>query len=160
MIETRMSPALRIRQLTLHEPAFEIVARWRYDAFFAQDDITFEQSRDNLRAWMGGLGYETALLAEVNGRPAGSCLFVREEIDPKHDLTPWLAALYVPPEYRKRGIASALVRAIEQHARRLACRDLYLYTVTAEPFYATLGWVARERFDWHGETFVLMVRGL
>lgn len=155
-----MSQTLRIRQLTLDEPAFEIVARWRYEAFFADDGITFEQSRDALRAWMRGLGYETALLAEMDGRPAGTCLFVREEIDPKHDLTPWLAALYVAPEFRRQGVGSALVRAIEQHARRVGCRELYLYTVTAEPFYATLGWVARERFDWHGETFVLMARGL
>jgi GNAT superfamily N-acetyltransferase len=155
-----MSNTLRIRRLERDEPAFETVARWRYDAFFAQDGITFEESRDALRAWMGGLGYETALLAELDGRPAGSCLFVREEIDAKHQLTPWLAALYVVPEFRKRGIASALVCAIEQHARDVGCAELYLYTVTAEPFYAKLGWTARERFDWHGETFVLMARGL
>jgi len=113
-----------------------------------------------LRAWKRSLGYETALLAEVDGRPAGSCLFVREEIDPKHDLTPWLAALYVEPDYRKRGIASALVRAIEQHARNIGCKELYLYTVTAEGLYVRLGWTVRERFDWHGKNFVLMAREL
>src|SRR5687768_11949265 len=155
-----MKGALTIRRLEADEPAFEIVARWRYDAFFAQDGSTFEESRDALRAWMAGLGYETALLAEVGGRPAGSCLFVREEIDPKHDLTPWLAALYVAPEFRNRGIASALVRAIEQHARNVGCRKLYLYTITAEPLYAKLGWTVRDRFDSNGEKFVLMARKL
>ncbi|HET6159521.1 MAG TPA: GNAT family N-acetyltransferase [Dongiaceae bacterium] len=136
------------------------MARRRYDAFFAQDGGTFEESRDALRAWMSGLGYETALLAEVDGRPAGSCLFVREEIDPAHNLTPWLAALYVAPEFRKLGIASALVRAIEQHARDLGCGELYLYTVMAEPLYAKLGWNARGRFDSNGEKLVLMARTL
>jgi GNAT superfamily N-acetyltransferase len=109
---------------------------------------------------MEQLGYETALLAEVDGRPAGICLFVREEIDPKHDLTPWLAALYVAPKFRKRSVGSALVRAIEQHARDVSCAQLHLYTITAEPFYARLGWSVRERFDWHGEKFVLMAREL
>jgi GNAT superfamily N-acetyltransferase len=155
-----MNNPLRIRRLELDEPAFDIVARWRYDAFFAQDGITFEQSRDALRTWMGDLGYETALMAEVDGRPAGSCLFVREEIDPKHDLTPWLAALYVAPEFRGRSVATALVRAIEQHARDVGCVELYLYTITAELLYAKLGWTMRERFDWHGEPFVLMAREL
>jgi GNAT superfamily N-acetyltransferase len=155
-----MSKALRIRQLTMDEPAFDIVARWRYDAFFAEDGITFEQSRDDLRAWLGGLGYETALLAEMDGQPVGSCLFVREEIDPKHDLTPWLAALYVSPEFRGHGIASALVRAIEQHARDVGCQELYLYTVTAEGLYTKLGWIVRERFDWRDKKFVLMARAL
>jgi len=155
-----MNQGLHIRRLEADEPAFEIIARWRYDAFFAQDGITFEESRDALRAWMEGPGYETALLAEVDGQPAGSCLFVREEIDPKHDLTPWLAALYVAPDFRGRSIATALVRAIEQHARDVGCAQLYLYTITAEPLYAKLGWLAREHFDWHGEKFVLMAREL
>ena len=155
-----MSQTLTIRRLEADESAFDLIARWRYDAFFADDGGTFEDSRDALRAWMDGLGYEAALLAEVDGRPAGSCLFVREEIDPKHDLTPWLAALYVAPEFRKQGIASALVRAIEHHARDVGCAQLYLYTITAEPLYAKLGWTMRERFDWHGEKFVLMARAL
>jgi hypothetical protein len=85
-----MKEALSIRRLNADEPAFETVARWRYDAFYADDDITFEDSRAALRKWMDQLGYETALLAEVDGRAAGSCLFVREEVDQKHDLTPWL----------------------------------------------------------------------
>jgi GNAT superfamily N-acetyltransferase len=155
-----MTHGVRVRRLEANEPAFDIVARWRYDAFFAQDGGTFEESRDSLRTWMGGLGYETALLAEVDGQPAGSCLFVREEIDPKHDLTPWLAALYVAPEFRKRGVASALVRAIEQHARTVGCSELHLYTITAEPLYAKLGWIAQDRFESSGERFVLMARSL
>jgi GNAT superfamily N-acetyltransferase len=155
-----MSTELRIRHLSADEPAFEMVARWRYDAFFAQDEVTFEDSRDALRTWMRDNGYETALIAEIDGQPAGSGLFTREEIDPKHDLTPWLAALYVAPEFRGRGIASALVRAIETHARAVGCTELHLYTITAEPLYAKLGWIVRERFEWHGEKFVLMGREL
>jgi GNAT superfamily N-acetyltransferase len=155
-----MNQGLHIRRLQADEPAFDIIARWRYDAFFAEDGGTFEQSRDALREWMDGLGYETALLAEVDGQPAGSCLLVREEIDPQHDLTPWLAALYVAPAYRKQGIATALVRAIEQHARDVGCRDLYLYTVTAEFLYAKLGWTVRDRFESNGAQFVLMARTL
>jgi len=153
-----MTQGLSIRRLDADEPAFEIIARWRFDAFFAEDGITFQESRDALHAWMAGLGYETALLAEVDGQPAGSCLFVREEIDPKHDLTPWLAALYVAPKFRERGVASALVRAIEQHARSVGCDELFLYTITAEPLYAKLGWTALDRFESNGEQFVLMGR--
>jgi GNAT superfamily N-acetyltransferase len=155
-----MNKGLHIRCLEAGEPAFDIIARWRHDAFFAQGGTTFEESRGALRAWMNGLGYETALLAEVDGQPAGSCLFVREEIDPQHDLTPWLAALYVAPEFRKLGIASALVRAIEQHARSVGCGELYLYTITAEPLYTKLGWTVRDRFESKSEKFVLMAREL
>ena len=38
------------------------------------------------------------------------------EGDPRN---PWLASVFVPPAHRKKGIASALVRTVEEAARRL-----------------------------------------
>jgi len=42
----------------------------------------------------------------------------------------------------------------------VGCGELHLYTITAEPLYAKLGWTVRERFDSNGEKFVLMARSL
>lgn len=146
--------------MEIDSPAFETVARWRHEAFLAEDGIAYEESRASLRALLEHQGYEVALLAEVGGEPAGICLFVRQEIDSKHDLTPWLASLYVAPAFRNRSIGQVLVRAIEAHARDVGCGQLYLYTVGAELFYARLGWIVRDRFDWHGTPMVLMGRAL
>jgi GNAT superfamily N-acetyltransferase len=151
---------LNIRRPEPDTPEAEIAARWRHEAFFAEDGVRWEDSRDALYAFLESQGYEIALLAEWGGAPAGLCLFVRNEIDPKHDLTPWLAALFVAPEFRKRGIGAALVRAIEDHARKVGTVTLHLYTVEAEPFYARLGWRSRDHFDRHGEPMVLMAREL
>jgi GNAT superfamily N-acetyltransferase len=143
------------------EPACELVARWRHEAFFADEGESFEETLAAQRRWLDQPSdYEAALLAEIAGKPAGCCLFVRDEIDAKHDLTPWLASLYVAPEFRRQGTGGALVRAIEQHARSVGCGTLHLYTVSAEPFYAGLGWSTQERFDWHGAPMVLMARVL
>jgi GNAT superfamily N-acetyltransferase len=156
-----MTPPLHIRRLAADEPASDLVARWRHDAFFADMGAAFEETLEAQRLWLAQPSdYEIALLAEVASEPAGCCLFVREEIDAKHDLTPWLASLYVAPPFRKQGVGGALVRAIEQHARKVGCGTLHLYTVTAEPFYAGLGWVTQERFAWHGEPMILMTRAL
>jgi predicted N-acetyltransferase YhbS len=156
-----MTPPLHIRRLAADDPACDLVARWRHEAFFADMGTAFEETLEAQRRWLEQPSdYETALVAEIEGKPAGCCLFVRAEIDAKHDLTPWLAALYVAPEFRKQGIGAALVRAIEQHARSVGCGTLHLYTVNAEPFYAKLGWITRERFDWHGEPMILMARDL
>ncbi len=152
---------LTIRRLDADTPEAELAARWRYDAFFADGSDTFESSRAALMDFLRRQdGYEIGLVAACDGRPAGLCLFVREEIDPKHDLTPWLAALFVAPEFRKRGIGAALVKAVEDHARAAGTATLHLYTLEAEPFYARLGWQTRERFHWHGEEMVLMARVL
>ena len=71
-----MNQGLQIRRLEADEPVFDIVARWRYDAFFAQDGITIEESRDALRAWMDGLGYETSM----GNRPAAACSCAKRSI--------------------------------------------------------------------------------
>lgn len=156
-----MSPGLVIRRLAPEEPACDVVARWRHDAFFASDGASFADTLQAQRAWLAQPSDdELPLLATVDGKPAGCCLFVRAEIDAKHDLTPWLASLYVAPEFRNQGIGAALVRAIQQHARGVGCGELHLYTSKAEAFYARLGWIARERFDWHGERLTLMTRRL
>ena len=61
--------------------------------------------------------------------------------------TPWLASVYVAPAYRRRGIATQLVRHNMQLAKRLGAETLYLYTETegAEALYRSLGWQVVER---------------
>jgi GNAT superfamily N-acetyltransferase len=153
---------LRIRRLEPDTPDAEIAARWRYDAFFADGGESYEESRDALLAFLRQQGYEIALLAEWDSKPAGMCLFVRDEADPnpRPDLTPWLAALYVTPEFRNRGIARALIAAIEDHARAVGTQTLYLYTSEAEPFYLRVGWSVCDRFVQNGEACALMARKL
>ena len=152
----------RIRRLELGTPEAELAARWRYDAFFADTGETFESSRRALMDFLAGQGYEIALLAEIGGKPVGMCLFVRHEAEPnpRPDLSPWLAALYVVPEFRKRGIGATLVAAIEDHARFIGTRRLYLYTSEAEPFYERIGWTVEDRFEQNMEDFALMARDL
>ncbi len=152
-----------IRRLLPDTPEAEIAARWRFEAFFADGSDTFENSRAALLDFLRHQGeYEIGLLAECDGQPAGLCLFVRDEAEPnpRPDLSPWLAALFVAPEFRSRGIGAALVKAIEDHARGVGTKTLYLYTSEAEPFYAGLGWIVRDRFTQNGEPCAPMAREL
>jgi predicted N-acetyltransferase YhbS len=86
-----------------------------------------------------------------------SLIFDDLEGDPRN---PWLASVYVPPEHRKKGIASALVRAVEDAARRFGYARLYLFTSTAPNLYAGLGWRPLERQDYRGEHIQVMDRTL
>ena len=79
------------------------------------------------------------------------------EGDPRN---PWLASVFVPPAHRKKGIASALVRTVEEAARRLGYSRLYLFTSTAPDLYAGLGWRALEWRDYRGEHIQVMDRKL
>jgi GNAT superfamily N-acetyltransferase len=104
--------------------------------------------------------YETALIALVGGRLAGICLLVLQEFESLHDVSPWLASLYVAPEYRKRGVARKLVTAIEDQARSNGVARLHLYTGDAEEFYLTCGWSLAEHGIADGEPYAFMIRDL
>jgi GNAT superfamily N-acetyltransferase len=76
--------------------------------------------------------------------------------------TPWLVSVYVVPEYRRRGIASRLVRHAMGAARRVGVDKLYLYTDTpgAEALYRSLGWQILERLVYTEMHTTLMVADL
>jgi GNAT superfamily N-acetyltransferase len=80
-----------------------------------------------------------APVAKADGDPVGTCLLVESEIEPKHNVSSWLAGLFVVPEHRRKGAGAALVRAIEDQVRRRELSRLYLYTTDAVGFCERLG---------------------
>ncbi|MDP1964939.1 MAG: GNAT family N-acetyltransferase [Reyranella sp.] len=86
-----------------------------------------------------------------------SLIFDDLEGDPRN---PWLASVYVPPVHRKKGVASALVRTVEDAARRLGYTRLYLFTSTAPKLYADLGWRPLEQCDYRGDHIQIMDKTL
>ena len=101
-----------------------------------------------------------ALVAKADGEPIGTCFLVESEIEPNHDVSPWLAGLFVVPERRRKGAGAVLVRAIEDQARQRGFSRLYLYTSDAVGFYERLGWEVLDRTNWKGFDTALMVRDL
>ena len=162
MPDEAMPPgAVEISHMTPNSPEIRMNAGWRHDEWIGDYGFTRDETRDQLDAFVKACvadrtGPEAALIAKVDGALAGTCLLVREEIDARHDVTPWLAGLYVAPDARGKGVGRQLVRAIEEHGRRRNVSRLHLYTIGSEGFYARLGWQISERFDHHGERFVLM----
>ncbi|WP_136618596.1 GNAT family N-acetyltransferase [Mesorhizobium norvegicum] len=132
------------------------VARLRLATFFEGTARTVEEDAAGLRRLLAGDGFEVAFVARLGDIPVGTCLLVRHELEPAHDLTPWLAGLVVDARYRGAGIGSALVRATEAHAAARGVETLYLYTWEARDFYAALGWNMIEVFGQDDETMALM----
>ncbi|RWG35152.1 GNAT family N-acetyltransferase [Mesorhizobium sp.] len=140
----------------MRERDVETIAKLRLAAFFEGTGRTLAEDMAGLRGLIAGDGSEAAVVPRLGGSPIGSCLFVRNEIDPAHDLTPWLAGLVVDEAYRGQGVGTALVRAIEGHAASAGVNRLYLYTWQARSFYEALGWTATEAFEQEGEPMLLM----
>lgn len=135
------------------------VAGWRFAAFGqGRPGRTVERSLARLLAPKNG-PEETFILLD-DGIPAGTAGLSHDDLDARPDLTPWLAGVVVQPAYRGRGHASALVRAVEAYAATRSVPELWLYTWSAEPLYARLGWTRAGVEQSHGEPVVLMHRHL
>jgi len=140
-------------------PEIAICARWRAEAFSVLD-ANFEQELRTLEAFVADQTRQVALIAKHGSVPVGTCLLVPSEIEPNHQVSPWLAGLFVAPAHRRCGAGAVLVRAIEEQARDRGFERIFLYTTGAAGFYQRLGWELVERTAWKGFDTAFMSRAL
>jgi GNAT superfamily N-acetyltransferase len=138
-----------------------ICARWRVAEFADVLGTSVEMEEQVLKAIAADQNRQVVLIATCDGVPAGTCLLVTSEIDPIHNVSPWLAGLYVAPEFRRLGVGRALIQAVEKEARSRGVPRLHLYAGNEEAsYYQRLSWEVADRFDWKGLPTNLMVREL
>jgi len=70
----------------------------------------------------------------------GTASLFEQDLDSRPDLTPWLAGVFVLPEYRGRGVASRLIQKVLDEAKNIGFKIVYLHTETTAGLYEKLGW--------------------
>lgn len=141
-------------------PEIALCAKWRLAAFGDVLGASLSDEIKRLEDFVGGGADQVALIASCDGAPVGTCLLAPKELEPCHPLSPWLAGLYVVPEFRRRGIGRILVRATEEQARQRGYSQIYLYSDDAIAYYEGLGWRVIEHTGWHGFPMALLAREL
>lgn len=132
-----------------------LVARWRVEAFFnPPDGYTIEELTALILA--PPVGPEENFVLFDGDEPAGTGGIAPYDLAARPDLTPWLVGVFVQPAFRGRGHGMALVRRAEVFARAACVPALWLYTTTAETFYARLGWQRAGMEQDGGHAVVLM----
>ena len=79
------------------------------------------------------------LIARDGDRLLGSVSLIMDDLPGWSHCNPWLASFYVAPQYRKRGIGAALVRAALQRLDASAGSRVYLFTESAADYFAGHG---------------------
>jgi GNAT superfamily N-acetyltransferase len=73
----------------------------------------------------------------------------------------WLGSLFVAPDFRGRGIGSALAEEIVVIAKNFGVEELYLQTEALDGgFYQGLGWKTIETVEYNSVRVAVMVRQL
>ncbi len=140
-----------------HPETLPVVARWIFDEW---GDLcpgsTLETFIEHLQENCHDDQVPLTLIALLDGEVVGTASLIEYDMDTRHDLTPWLASVYVTPAQRGKGFGTKLVQAIVAKAREFKVPKLYLFTPDQEHFYRRLGWQPQEYTDYRGHNVVIM----
>ena len=81
------------------------------------------------------------LVAHADGVLMGTVSLIASDLAARPLLTPWIAALWVEPMYRRQGVAGALLQCAVTRAFALGESRVYLHcAIELLPFYQNRGW--------------------
>ncbi|WP_423823735.1 GNAT family N-acetyltransferase [Salinisphaera sp. SPP-AMP-43] len=148
-----------IERLHANAPQLAVISGWTYDMWgdLHPEKGPMEWFAENQKN-CSPAGVPSVFVASRQGQPVGTASLVSQDMNARPELTPWLASVYVVPEARGQGIASALVQRVEREARHAGVERLYLYTPDQQRLYQRLGWQAQEHLEYRGEHVTLMTR--
>ncbi len=148
---------LTISPLTDKPEYLQKLATWHHAEWsYLNPERTFEERLAEMKLDLAGNAVPATYFAEIDGQLAGSATILDDDMSTRPELGPWLASVFVDPQYRHRGIASALVRKIMQHATQADINMLYLYTPGQEALYEQLGWQYFSRENYNGTDVTIM----
>jgi GNAT superfamily N-acetyltransferase len=154
-----LNSEIEIHFLAEHPGLIEHLAQlswieWR--PIYEERGQTFEDAVKNYRERRNADCLPLTLVALHGDELVGTVSLKFHDLETRPNLDPWLGALLVLPEWRRRGIATMLMQRASQIAQNLNLARLYLWTHSAEGLYLKLGWQVVERTQYCGKEIVVM----
>ena len=152
---------LQVDYLDEHLDALPTLARWHHAEWSSVTpglSVADRVAGFRARAQRGTI--PTGFVALLAGSVIGMACLVECDLDSHRHFTPWLATVLVGPEYRGRGIGSALSIRATNEAIDLGVSTLYLFTFDKQGFYGRLGWAPVEEATYADRPGTIMARQL
>ncbi len=99
-------------------------------------------------------------VGEVNHQLVGCAMLRNDDMGDAAPYNPWLASVYVHPDFRGQGFALPLIKVVEEKAAQLGYQQLYLFTKVSVGLYEKAGWQAFEMRDYRDKTYTVMKKKL
>jgi GNAT superfamily N-acetyltransferase len=153
-----MAPSITISDLSdVPEFAGDVADRV-WNAWWREAGVRLPDLRARVDEALAGDGIPIALVAHEGKTFLGTASLIACDMEMRAQYSPWVAAVWVEPEYRGAGIGAALVGAAAMTAFDLGAERAYLCATAANaPFYSRLGWQVIE-VDVDGLDILVMER--
>ena len=121
---------------------------------FANDlaDCLHEATLDELQLPLP----QTWLVLTDGAELCGTVSLLLEDMATNHDLSPWLANVFIAAEFRGQGLGKKVVQAAMAKAAARHIKTLYLFTEDQQAFYERLGWRLLKQEHYEGEWVSVM----
>jgi GNAT superfamily N-acetyltransferase len=138
-----------------------LLAKWHHQQWgHLVGASTLAQRKARLKYHLQRKAIPTTFVAWHYDKPVGSASLVANDMAILPEWIPWLANVYVLPEYRRQGIGARLVQRVAAEALDLGYPRLYLYTPDQMHFYETMGWLTSHLRHYRGAEMTVMMRDL
>jgi GNAT superfamily N-acetyltransferase len=153
---------MNIESIADHLDLLPTIGKWHWDEWGHADP------EGSLDTWIAGLSQRTLrdqipttyVALSKPDELLGSVTLVDCDMDTHQELNPWLAGLYVDPDFRAQGIGSKLVNHSIGKVRDMEYSQLFLHTSSASGLYTGLGWQIIGEELYEGEDVSIMVFNL
>lgn len=133
-----------ITLLKEHPEYAPILAFWAFREWYKTRTIPFDLVVKSYKERIDDSNMPVSWIAIEDGIPVGMVSLKKNDLWSRNDLSPWLASLYVLPEYRNRGIGDLLITRVKEKATELNFPCLYLFTdsdnIFLNSYYIKRGW--------------------
>ncbi|MDE2602577.1 MAG: GNAT family N-acetyltransferase [Bradyrhizobium sp.] len=123
---------------------FPVVSDRVWNFTWKAKGLSLEQVSAGLRELISDQAFPFVIVAHDGERYVGSTLGIASDLDERPEYTPWVAAVWVEPEYRRQNVGRSLV----SHAAERLLQTFQRVHLCARParhdFYARQGWVPIE----------------
>jgi GNAT superfamily N-acetyltransferase len=132
---------IHVRQLSECPQHLGTVGQWIYEQWWCTPENSVEVVLSLLRLHMRRDTVPYTVVALQGQTPVGSCCVIEHDCAHRPQYSPWVAAVFVLDGFRRRGIASSVLREAVQVARRAGVESLYIDChVNTVPLYEKNGW--------------------
>ena len=137
---------LRIYPLSQKKSLSPICAYWSFATWYTKRNVPFSVILNEYRKRSDMDEYPYSVIATSGDLPVGMVSVKESELARREELSPWLSALYVSPEYREKGIGDRLIRTVIDDCRKKKMKRIFLFLDSRnlsrlERYYTKRGWI-------------------
>lgn len=130
-----------------HRPDFRATVAdrvWR--AWWADKGVALDHIDALVADNLNEDGFPFAIVAHAGDTFLATASVIASDMEERPNYSPWVAAVWVDPQHRGKGIGAAIVRQAAEQALKRGFETIYLCALPEKSsFYEQLGWRLLER---------------